>query len=630
MSGLGNYLLNGCYSGVLCIAIIIYFLFANKRFEKKIVRYFLALSILTLIYVIGAKTESFLGEQETFHYARFLLSWLDYILGPGILLLVTELFLRNRSKKIKYLVAIPELINVLVASTAFFAPWCFSFDTQVNHWRSGPLGFVPTVTLIIYLLMLLLLAILNFRKSRGECLIIILACLFLAGIMVAEDFSDAPVSLREITVALALLAYFMYFASMSHMDEVQELNAAFMEEKMHNSQMLVDQCIETLAYTIDAKDRYTRGHSARVAKYSRMIATLDHKSEEECRKIYLTGLLHDIGKIAINDSIINKPGKLNDEEFAVIKKHPAKGAKILEKMKGLSYLRDGANYHHERYDGKGYPSGLSGNNIPEYARIIAVADAYDAMSSNRSYRSALDQVVVKQEIWKGSGTQFDPYFAKLMISLIDADVNYDMREKTGEKDEILIEEDQEDIIWPTSMPQKIAAETEQMQETEYITLAAYIMAEDHWSKPGNGLPAKEEPAEISFRSCSRDFAKYVWNAPVILIYSSDDGRALGDNYEELAVIMCGGYSWRSGSTVEETINVTRNEGFVSWDNWIEKNRTGLDYTVRAKRKGSIVTVTVENECLNVTETVELPADYSKNVYIAAAGESCDIYYETVD
>ncbi|WP_296686992.1 HD-GYP domain-containing protein [Treponema sp. UBA3813] len=185
---------------------------------------------------------------------------------------------------------------------------------------------------------------------------------------------------------------------------------------------------EALASAIDAKDKYTRGHSARVADYSRSIARKAGKSESECRSIYLSALLHDVGKIGVPNSIINKNGKLTEEEFKVIKTHPDMGVQILVNITQIPNICDGAHYHHERYDGKGYPEGLSGEDIPEIGRLIAVADAYDAMTSNRSYRGTLTQEHVRKEIENGIGTQFDPEFAKIMLELIDDDKDYTMRE----------------------------------------------------------------------------------------------------------------------------------------------------------------------------------------------------------
>lgn len=184
-----------------------------------------------------------------------------------------------------------------------------------------------------------------------------------------------------------------------------------------------------LSGAIDAKDKYTNGHSARVADYSRMIAARAGFSKEEQDNIYMIGLLHDVGKIGIPDAIINKPGKLDPDEMAVIMNHPIMGENILKLIEEFPRLVTGARYHHERYDGKGYPDGLSGENIPIEARIIAVADAYDAMTSRRSYRDVLPQEVVRGEVAKGSNTQFDPVFADIMLAMIDEDKDYHMREK---------------------------------------------------------------------------------------------------------------------------------------------------------------------------------------------------------
>ncbi|WP_035767979.1 HD-GYP domain-containing protein [Butyrivibrio sp. NC2002] len=187
--------------------------------------------------------------------------------------------------------------------------------------------------------------------------------------------------------------------------------------------------VQTLADAIDAKDAYTKGHSGRVADYSREIARRAGFSEERQEEIYMMGLLHDVGKIGVPDAVINKSGRLTDEEFEKVKTHPERGAKILKNIEEMPKLFIGARWHHERFDGSGYPDGLTGAEIPEEARIIAVADAYDAMTSNRSYRGVIPQDVVKEELEKGCGTQFDPQFAKIMLRIVDEDVEYKLREQ---------------------------------------------------------------------------------------------------------------------------------------------------------------------------------------------------------
>ena len=200
------------------------------------------------------------------------------------------------------------------------------------------------------------------------------------------------------------------------------------EKKTEENEKLFMHVVHSLADAIDAKDTYTNGHSGRVAKYSKEIARRYGYSEKAQSDIYMMGLLHDVGKIGVPDAVINKPAKLTDEEFAMIKNHPAMGSRILKNIKEMPALATGARWHHEKYGGGGYPDGLSGNDIPEEARIIAVADAYDAMSSRRSYRDVLPQEVVRGEIEKGKGTQFDPKFADIMLSMIDEDTEYTMKE----------------------------------------------------------------------------------------------------------------------------------------------------------------------------------------------------------
>ena len=188
------------------------------------------------------------------------------------------------------------------------------------------------------------------------------------------------------------------------------------------------QTVTALSEAVDAKDRYTSGHSKRVAEYSRVIAKRMGKSVAEQEMIYRAGLLHDVGKIRIPVDIINKPGKLTDEEYDLIKIHPITGYHILKDISEHYDIAIAAKYHHERYDGKGYPNGLLGENIPELARILAIADSYDAMTSNRSYRKGLPQSVVRSEIEKGKGTQFDSDIADIMLQIIDEDKEYTLRQ----------------------------------------------------------------------------------------------------------------------------------------------------------------------------------------------------------
>ncbi|MCR5566771.1 MAG: HD-GYP domain-containing protein [Clostridiales bacterium] len=236
------------------------------------------------------------------------------------------------------------------------------------------------------------------------------------------------------TNLLALIAIIIIHTRNRRIREYQRVEVEQLKEKQQLAQRLFEQTVTALVTAIDAKDEYSHGHSIRVAEYAERIAWMMGKSEEECRKVYYAGLLHDVGKLGISDGIINKKSVLTPEEYEVIKEHPVLGDQILSSITDYPYIRIGAHYHHERYDGLGYPEGLKGKEIPEIARIISVADAYDTLSSNRSYRSAVPQQLIREEIVAGAGTQFDPEIAMIMRHMIDLDSEYNMQEQEAVKE----------------------------------------------------------------------------------------------------------------------------------------------------------------------------------------------------
>lgn len=191
------------------------------------------------------------------------------------------------------------------------------------------------------------------------------------------------------------------------------------EKKKNMYRNITKQTIMAIAKTIDAKDEYTNGHSLRVAGYAMEIAKRAGMKPEQQEDIYYCGLLHDIGKIGIPDDILNKTSGLTDEEYEIIKTHPSKGAEILSDVTTIPHIVEGAKYHHERYDGLGYNEGLKGNEIPLFARIIAVADTFDAMTSSRCYRVGLDKNYVVNELKRVSGKQLDPAFVNVMLEMIN-------------------------------------------------------------------------------------------------------------------------------------------------------------------------------------------------------------------
>ena len=192
------------------------------------------------------------------------------------------------------------------------------------------------------------------------------------------------------------------------------------ERKQEHDKQLIEQVTKVMAKFIDAKDIYTGGHSERVARYSSLIARELGKSDFDCRKVYYCGLLHDCGKIAIPDAIVQKPEKLSATEYATMQDHTRIGYALLKGLTAVPEACLAARYHHEKYDGSGYPDGLKGEEIPEFVRIVSVADAFDTMSCDRCYRKAFPRDVIIADLKKNSGTQFDGKIASAFLHLIEA------------------------------------------------------------------------------------------------------------------------------------------------------------------------------------------------------------------
>ncbi|MDD6036528.1 MAG: response regulator [Lachnospiraceae bacterium] len=240
--------------------------------------------------------------------------------------------------------------------------------------------------------------------------------IFKAGAM---DYITKPYA-PEVVIRRISRVIEWHHCRMSLQQEVDKKTAELRESNRKVTN-LSTQVMLALTSAIDAKDKYTKGHSARVANYSRELARRMGKSAQEMNDIYFIALMHDIGKIGIPDSIINKPSRLTYAEYDLMKTHCTIGAEILGNISEIPDISVGARSHHERYDGDGYPDGLKGEDIPEVARIICVADAYDAMTSKNRYRDVMPRAEVESEIRKGRGSQFDPAIADHLLAMIRED-----------------------------------------------------------------------------------------------------------------------------------------------------------------------------------------------------------------
>ncbi len=208
-------------------------------------------------------------------------------------------------------------------------------------------------------------------------------------------------------------------ASLLHTAAVMLATHAANARLFREKEELIDEAIHTLVGVIEAKDSYTCGHSDRVALFARRLAEQLGLTPTEAHEVYLSGLLHDIGKVGVADDVLLKPGALQPEEFAAIKRHPETGWRLLNRLKSLKKLLPGVLYHHEAMDGSGYPQGLMGEEIPQIAHILAVADAWDAMTSDRPYRQGMPRDKAEAILRGGAGTQWDEQVVEAFFEVAD-------------------------------------------------------------------------------------------------------------------------------------------------------------------------------------------------------------------
>lgn len=407
----------------VCIVLIIFINITDTISKKR--KTLLSAIALAAMFLIIADTASDLYDAATTVSGGYIVriaKFLAYGLNLVIILTFTQ-YLKDLLKEEGGLKKMPVTIKVVeyivfAATIALIASQflgIYYYYDEANAYHRG--WFYPGSYLFAFAaLVVLVYTIAKYRKNLRKKMIMPLLLFTIMPVLTAtiHFFIDQYTLTSGSIVAMVVLLY-----SFSIMD-ANDIVRSTKEKEIKTQKLMVSQTTMALAEAIDAKDKYTNGHSRRVAEISAKIAEKYGKTKEECEEIYLIGLLHDVGKIGIPLEIINKPAKLTDEEYEVIKTHTTKGKEILEKISISPQLSIGAHYHHERYDGKGYPEGLKGEEIPEIARIIAVADTYDAMASRRSYRNSLPMEKIRDEIMRGMGTQFDTKFANIMIELIDS------------------------------------------------------------------------------------------------------------------------------------------------------------------------------------------------------------------
>ncbi|MCR5672522.1 MAG: HD domain-containing protein [Lachnospiraceae bacterium] len=496
-------------------------------------------------------------------------------------------------KSVHFLTAAGILLVIISQFTGLY----YTFDDQ-NRYQRSP-GMILCYIIPLVIMLLLMFTILKHRK-RLKMLISIPLLLFAFVPFAASIVQIFLYGISFTNISMVGTVVVLYIFSFLDMNETvrhaSELEIELLKKERKNMRLLFEQTAEALANAIDAKDAYTRGHSARVAEYSREIARRAGRREEEIDEVYFSALLHDVGKIGVPDSIITKDGRLTDEEYEAIKQHPVIGKQILTSISRSPYLSIGAHHHHERYDGKGYPDRLLGEDIPWIARIIAVADAYDAMTSKRSYRDTVPQHKVREEIVKGTGTQFDPVFAHIMLNMIDSDTDYHMKEQDKS----------------AGVGGRTSLTCAKLRET--ISEGIQLMP-DH-------------PATVKFTTRAEGDHDYIHSIPTLIFYDSLDARVHDDEYvrkdllyTEYATIRLDGKVEKISARKIET-KVTETASLDPRDP-ADAIRSGIEYEISAVRIRDHLFVKISN-AFGTTETAVALYDSTRYAYMAITGENCVI------
>ena len=316
-----------------------------------------------------------------------------------------------------------------------FQPICFiallNFIICTILHLTGVADYIETMPAAHAILIITFLAvILTFwirywnHRSRSDCLLFFGLLITMLSVIFEAISVYYKVSVSGVFVGIAILILlFINVIYTIHIirDIIKRQQQEELDKRKKNIEEMSLQLMQMLSTTIEAKDEYTKGHSHRVAEYSVLIARELGWNEKELSNLKNAAHLHDIGKIAIPDTILNKPSKLSEEEFSIIKEHTIIGANILKNISLIDHVQEIVRNHHERYDGNGYPDGLKGKEIPLHARIVAVADSYDAMSSQRIYRNQLPPEKIIQELENNKGTQFDPEITDIFLKLLRED-----------------------------------------------------------------------------------------------------------------------------------------------------------------------------------------------------------------
>lgn len=593
-------------------ASIIFFTHVLKFQNKKVKRSLLIIEILTLIVLTADRyAYYFRGDTSYIGYwmvriSNFLVFLAMYLAEGFFSLYVKYNFERanretNATKRLHAAFAV-SLFGAFLVILSQFTGLFYTINEENVYQRSQ--GYFVCMLVHFVTIVLQTSFIIQYFKSFSKRIrYSLLAYVLIPVVSALLQLVCYGISFNTFALSASCIGLFIFalIDLNNSLDESRNREKIIEHEFRDNMEQLFEQTIAVLSGSIDAKDKYTQGHSQRVADYSKQLAKMIGLPKEEQRVLYYSALLHDVGKIGINDTIINKEGRLTDEEYAEIKKHSQIGSDILEKITLFPALRYGALYHHERYDGKGYPKGMKGDDIPLTARIISVADAYDAMTSKRSYREIIPQQHVREQMVMGMGTQFDPEIATKMVELIDKDFEYTMREQFK--------------------PAAIVEKTE-------FKFAEYL------SDCSRSLWIISVPTTIKVKSVTYDKQRDVFSMPSLVVFDSLDEKVHTKenvqkemHYLEFLTVRADGEIHR-GEFRDIRMNKMP-EGDVDPERFREACEEGMEISYEMTRYKDHLRIILTNPFQKI-EYIVAVQDSIRYSYGAITGENCDVEILSVD
>jgi len=594
------------------IAAIMFFTYVLKFQNKKVKQSLLFIELVTLIVLIADRSAYyFSGDTSQLGFWAVRISnfyvFLGIYMAEGFSCLYVKSIFEDMHKEKKATRRLDVAFAVSVFGACLlvvsqFTGLFYSFTENNIYQRSS--GYIICIVIHFVTFMLQLSFIIQYFKSFSRKIgisLLIYDILPIISALFQIVFYGISFNTFALTFATIGLFVFALIDLNNSIAESKKREETMENEYRENTEQLFEQTVAVLSGSIDAKDKYTQGHSQRVANYSKQLAKMIGLTKDEQRELYFAALLHDVGKIGINDEIINKEGRLTAEEYAEIKKHPRIGSDILEKITLLPALRYGALCHHERYDGKGYPNGMKGDDIPLTARIISVADAYDAMTSKRSYREIIPQQHVREQLVMGMGTQFDPDIATKMIELIDRDFAYTMREQFK--------------------PEAIAEKTE-FKFAEYLS---------DFSKPVWIIAV---PTYIKLKTVTYDKKRDVFSMPSLIIFDSLDEKVHTNenvkkemHYFEFLTVRADGELQR-GEFRDIRIKKIP-EGDIDSDRFRKACEDGIEIKYEMTRYKDHLRIVLTNP-FQKTEYIVAVEDSIRYSYGTITGENCDVEILSVD